>query len=364
LVRSTIDINRKRFATDEDWARHSDRVREVARRYTDNLHQHGLIDFIELIEIAVDFVEHHRIIRNVLNARHPHLYVDEYQDLAPGLDRLVKALCFDHVSGSELFAVGDPDQAILGFTGTQPKLLTELSQRPDVTQVPLEKNYRCGQEIIRVANLMKQGKDAVVSHRDGGRVSATYCPNGFMAQCLEAVRGVREANTHGIPLHEIVVICPNNGLCETAANAFRDHDIPAFFRNNDYYRATQVTSFVEGCAAWSTLGRERSNYRLGALLRQWRSIIEQRWEPKTDVALTELMMNFATRPDEPARNLLTDLFEVGLATALKRAALADDAIEVKNMSQALTSGPLQRLSIRGLAERARKVDRVEITTVS
>jgi DNA helicase-2/ATP-dependent DNA helicase PcrA len=267
-VQSTIEVNRKRFATDEDWARHSDKVREVARRYADNLHQRGLIDFIELIELAVDFVEHHRIIRKALTARYPHLYVDEYQDLAPGLDRLVKALCFDYKSGSELFAVGDPDQAILSFTGTEPKLLIELSQRPDVTPVPLEKNYRCGQEIIRIANLMKQGKSAVVGHRLGGSVSATYCPSGFMAQCVEAVRSAQEANGHGTPLHELVVICPTNGQCETAASVFRNHGIPAFFRNADYYRATQVTTFIEGCAAWSTLGRECSNYRLGAQIRR------------------------------------------------------------------------------------------------
>lgn len=363
-VQSTIEVNRKRFATDEDWARHSDNVREVARRYADNLHQRGLIDFIELIELAVDLVEHHRIIRNVLTARYPHLYVDEYQDLAPGLDRLVKALCFDYKSGSELFAVGDPDQAILSFTGTQPKLLIELSQRSDVTLVPLEKNYRCGQKIIRIANLMKQSKSAVVGHRLGGSVSATYCPSGFMAQCVEAVRSVRQASGHDTPLHEIAVICPTNGQCETAASTFRDQGIPAFFRNTAYYRATQVTSFIEGCAAWSTLGCERSNYRLGALLRQWRSVIDRRWERGSDVALVELMMNFASRPDEPARCLLTELLEAGLDTALKRAALADDAIEVKNMAQALTSGPLQGLSVRGLAERARKVNRVEITTMT
>lgn len=363
-VQSTIEINRKRFATDEAWARHSDEVREVARRYGDNLHERGLIDFIELIELAVNFVEHHRIIRKVLTARYPHLYVDEYQDLAPGLDRLVKALCFDYRSGSELFAVGDPDQAILGFTGTQPQLLIELSQRPDVTPVPLEKNYRCGQEIIRVANLVKQGKSAVIGHRGGGQVSAMYCPSGFMAQSIEAVRSVQQANGHGTPLHEIVAICPTNGQCETAANTFRNQGIPAFFRNTEYYRATQVTSFIEGCAAWSTLGRERSNYRLGALLRQWQSVIDRRWEHESDVALVELMMKFASRPDEPARCLLTELLEAGLATALKRAALADDAIEAKNMAQALTSGPLQGLSVRDLAERARKVDRVEITTMT
>lgn len=363
-VHSTIEINRKRFATDEQWARHSDEVREVARRYTDNLHQRGLIDFIELIEIAVEFVERHRIIRKVLTARYPHLYVDEYQDLAPGLDRLVKALCFDYRYGSELFAVGDPDQAILGFTGTQPELLMELSRRSDVITVPLEKNYRCGQEIIRVANFMKQGKSAVIGHRDGGRVSVTCCPSGFAAQCAEAVRSVREAKGRGAPLHEIVVICPTKEQCETAASIFRKQNIPAFFRNADYYRATQVTLFIEGCAAWSTLGRERSNYRLGSLLRQWQSVIGRRWERESDVALTELLMDFATREDESASSLVTELLEAGLATALKRATLADDAIEVKNMAQALTSGPLQGLSVRDLAERARKVDRVEITTMT
>jgi DNA helicase-2/ATP-dependent DNA helicase PcrA len=211
---------------------------------------------------------------------------------------------------------------------------------------------------------MKQGKSAVVGHRLGGSVSATYCPSGFMVQCVEAVRSAQEANWYGTPFHEVVVICPTNGQCETAASVFRNHGIPAFFRNTDYYRATQVTSFIEGCAAWSTLGRECSNYRLGALLRQWQSVIDRRWEDKSDVALTELMMNFVTRRDEPARYLLAELLEAGLARALRRAALADDAIEVKNMTQALTSGPLQKLSLRELAERARKVDRIEITTMT
>jgi DNA helicase-2/ATP-dependent DNA helicase PcrA len=79
---------------------------------------------------------------------------------------------------------------------------------------------------------------------------------------------VQEVTQHGTPLHEIVAICPTNEQCETAANTFRQYAIPAFFRNNDHYRVTLVTSFIEGCAAWATLGRERSNYRLGSLLRQ------------------------------------------------------------------------------------------------
>jgi DNA helicase-2/ATP-dependent DNA helicase PcrA len=61
---------------------------------------------------------------------------------------------------------------------------------------------------------------------------------------------------------------------------------------------------------------------------------------------------------------MADLRGIGLAVALTRAPLADDAIEVTNMTRALTSGALQGLSVRDLAERARRIDRVEITTMT
>jgi superfamily I DNA/RNA helicase len=107
-----------------------------------------------------------KVIRRVLTARYPRLYVDEYQDLAPGLDRLVRPLCFDYAVNAELFAVGDPDQAVFGWTGTRPGLLAELAQRSDVTAVRLDHNYRCGAEIIRFANRMRQGEHEIHGSRD------------------------------------------------------------------------------------------------------------------------------------------------------------------------------------------------------
>ena len=48
--------------------------------------------------------------------------------------------------------------------------------------------------------------------------------------------------------------------------------MPAYPRNTDDYRLTPCTALVEGCVASACRGRETSNYRLGSLLRQWRSI--------------------------------------------------------------------------------------------
>src|SRR5205823_2565655 len=109
FARSTLEVNRQRLATPEQWSRTGPEITEVARRYEDELEQRGLIDFQKLVRIAVEFVEGHAAVRKVLAARYPRLYVDEYQDLAPGLDRFVRAMCFNYSTDTELFAVGDPD---------------------------------------------------------------------------------------------------------------------------------------------------------------------------------------------------------------------------------------------------------------
>jgi DNA helicase-2/ATP-dependent DNA helicase PcrA len=362
-VRSTIEFNRQRLATDEDWGRSGETVREVARVYEQKLRSRGLFDFLDIVAIAVELVERHKVIRRVLTAQYPHLYIDEYQDLAPGLDRLVRALCFDYVLNCEMFAVGDPDQALYAFTGTRPELLNDLASRRDVTAVELDHNYRCGQEIIQLANQLRKGKAPMRGDRDGGDVSATHCPGGLQDQYRHVVASVESARERGVPLHEIAVLCPLNSQCEAVAAELRANSVAAHVRGSEY-RFTLVTAFVESCAAWATLGRETSNYRLGHLLKRWRLILGLNWTRSTDVTLTKLLMVYGARSADPAHNLVDDLLGQGLRSALSQVSLADDAIEVNRMRSALQSGPLRTLSVRGLAQRALKVDRVEVTTMT
>jgi DNA helicase-2/ATP-dependent DNA helicase PcrA len=54
-----------------------------------------------------------------MRARFPVLFVDEYQDLGHALHELVLLLCFE--GGMRLFAMGDADQSIYGFTGAAKK---------------------------------------------------------------------------------------------------------------------------------------------------------------------------------------------------------------------------------------------------
>lgn len=102
------------------------------------------------------------------------LVVDEYQDLGVALHRIVKRLAFD--GGVRLFAVGDADQSIYGFTGADGALLIELAARSDIEPVQLQLNYRSGAGIVTASEMALEKPEAIKRAilRDK-RPSNSYC---------------------------------------------------------------------------------------------------------------------------------------------------------------------------------------------
>ena len=100
--------------------------------------------------IAFKMIKENIWIRQALEARFPILFVDEYQDLGHVLHELVQLLCFD--GKIQLFAVGDADQSIYGFTGANPELLKSLTERNNVQTIQLKFNYRSGTKIVKASS--------------------------------------------------------------------------------------------------------------------------------------------------------------------------------------------------------------------
>jgi DNA helicase-2/ATP-dependent DNA helicase PcrA len=362
-LRSTMDRRRRLMTDDDAWEHVGPKVPQLIERYEEVLRRRGLIDFDDIVQSAVELVEEHEFIRRALVARFPNLYVDEYQDLAPGLDRLVRALCFDYVVNADLFAVGDPDQSIYGWTGTRPELLQELAQLPHVTPVKLEINYRCGREIIRYSHLALGEERQVEGVRDGGTVDAHHCPGGFDAQCIQATVVAEEARAAGVPLEDIAVLCLRNDECAEAARIFREGGLPVFVRGQDEYSVTPTTLFVEALAAWTVLAPGTSGQKLGDLLRRWRALSGTR-EIGPAAALVRTVLEFRSRGREPALSFVSALNGLGLGAALRRRARGEEANALADMMKALDVGGLRERSLGELAERARAIGRVYVTTMS
>jgi DNA helicase II / ATP-dependent DNA helicase PcrA len=334
---------------------------KLARRYEELLLEAGHYDFRDLVRFAVALVEDNEWVRGILAARFPHLYVDEYQDLAPGLDRLVQALCFDQRADAELFAVGDPDQAIFGFSGTRPHLLRDLAERATVNDVSLDWNYRSPQKLIDAA-LKHLGQTRAVRGRpDGGSIEALECSGGFDHQLTEARRIIAEQRASGIAIDNIAVVTRLNQALDRTVEAFEGH-LPVFARRDRGYRQTPATGLVEAMAAWSVQPRDGRGVRFAELVRRARAVVPA--DQASLIRWIELMLMYRGRPTAPARDFVEAIADSGFVAALQRRRGDEDVQELGRMRRALgEGGVLGETSVSDLGLRARARDRLLLSTV-
>jgi DNA helicase-2/ATP-dependent DNA helicase PcrA len=117
--------------------------------YRDLLDKKGYLDYTSIMEAAVNLVEQDVGVRAELAAQVRHLIVDEYQDVNPLQERLVRAL---HDLGACVCVVGDDDQTLYQFRGTDINNILNFERRyAPVRAVTMQHNFRSSDGVVRVA---------------------------------------------------------------------------------------------------------------------------------------------------------------------------------------------------------------------
>jgi DNA helicase-2/ATP-dependent DNA helicase PcrA len=93
-----------------------------------------------------------------LAARVKHVIVDEYQDLNPIQECIVRKL---HELGADICVVGDDDQTIYQWRGSDVRIILDFAKNyTQVKQVRLEENFRSSQGIVETArDFIRQNND-------------------------------------------------------------------------------------------------------------------------------------------------------------------------------------------------------------
>lgn len=117
----------------------------------------GILDFDDLLLETLHLFEEegkNKTIRQGFS----YLLVDEFQDISPVQYRLIQEW---NKGGRELFVIGDPDQAIYSFRGSDARCFEKLREDyPQITTICLEQNYRSTPQILEAAS-------GVISQNDG-----------------------------------------------------------------------------------------------------------------------------------------------------------------------------------------------------
>ena len=122
---------------------------EVYHSYQNLLSIQGLNDYEDLIFKVVQLLETDSKVCNNYRHQFQHVFVDEYQDLNHGQYRIVQALAPPKSSNQNLCVIGDPDQSIYGFRGSDVGYFTRfIDDYPETDVIELTRNYRSTATIV------------------------------------------------------------------------------------------------------------------------------------------------------------------------------------------------------------------------
>lgn len=223
-------------------------LEEAFQAYQDILARYGVLDYDDLLINVLESMEKEQLDIKRLR-KFTYLLVDEFQDINPVQYQLIKKW---HEAGINLFAIGDPDQAIYGFRGADSACFLTLKEDfPEIEEIQLLQNYRSTPEIIGCAgSFIQQHREvpfllkAVRQHGDPVRlISAETSLSSaiFVAKEIAGMVGgmdMLEAHTspkkHGErSFSDIAVLYRTNQQAGLLEECLQKEDIPYLVRGRD-----------------------------------------------------------------------------------------------------------------------------------
>jgi DNA helicase-2/ATP-dependent DNA helicase PcrA len=239
--------NRLPAATGRSTQLEPDVVAEVWKRYEREKHKRGVLDFDDLLLRCASELENDPDFAASARWRFRHIFVDEYQDVNPAQVRLLEAWLGDN---DDLCVVGDPDQAIYAWNGSDPRALIDFPLRyPKARVVRLGTNYRSAEAVLAVASSVL-ANDAAIERdatkrgyvTDGSALHAFMPSSGSLRTGptprsttayetdLEEARGVvselKRARDPGAPWSSIAVLARTNAQLVLFEQELRASSIP------------------------------------------------------------------------------------------------------------------------------------------
>ncbi|AHG00316.1 DNA helicase UvrD [Halostagnicola larsenii XH-48] len=224
----------------------------LARHYTDvyadyreTLARDDAVDFDELVRTATGLLTGAGSVADEIANRWDHVYCDEFQDTDETQFRLIRALT-EGETRPDLLAIGDKDQAIYGWRGTDREGLDRLADTDDEHEsIELELNFRSRQEILDLTNHCSYGPQESKTLRENDRTPGEYdeadpphrllkvesdeLPWSTPEQVARATARLLNGRVENVPrrsLEDIAIIVRTNRQAQAVADELESRRIP------------------------------------------------------------------------------------------------------------------------------------------
>ncbi|MFY0631924.1 MAG: ATP-dependent helicase [Flavobacteriaceae bacterium] len=230
--------------------------------YNRKLNEVGCIDFINIINIATQMITEQEYVKKTLEAKFSWLLIDEYQDLGKPLHEMVLEL--QNQTSIKIFAVGDMNQSIYGFSGAYPDFLNELNNISNFESIILTSNYRSNQGIINGSldslQLPPPRLNYLAKQRLGESADFTFitCESDMDEQYqVVANKIIPKLISKGVTLNEIGIITGAGKEVIGMAQVLKGNNIP-FYIAKWSFANSDIVQWLQDCAEWCVNSKKQS----------------------------------------------------------------------------------------------------------
>ena len=219
---------------------------KIADAYESYLTEHSLIDLDDLIAQPIHLLREEPEFSEEISKCYRWVLVDEFQDVSPAQYAMLRSIM--PKADSNLFIIGDPDQAIYGFRGADRRALARFqSDYPDARHYRLPRSYRCTDRILQTSRSVlhlsgRPDPPSLKGLHEGVKCRLSSCRSDraeaeFVARTIETlIGGVRfysidsavsegEVQEDVSGLGDFAVLCRIHRQFPAIEKAFLDHAI-------------------------------------------------------------------------------------------------------------------------------------------
>ena len=223
--------------------------RRIAERYLVRCQHERKLDFDDMVLRCEEELHKHPEILKYWQERFRYILVDEFQDIDLRQYAVIRLLAEPE---QNLFMVGDDDQSIYGFRGSDPSLMLSLQKDyPKLRKILLQYNYRSAEKIVAAAkclighNHLRFEKEIFPTTGKKGCVRVEICES--TGQQDEAIcRFLQEIGADS----DTAIITRTNAMLPHYAGLLSSHGIPFVCRENirnpyEHTAACDVEAYIK-----------------------------------------------------------------------------------------------------------------------
>jgi DNA helicase-2/ATP-dependent DNA helicase PcrA len=234
-IQAAISKAKNHLLTPDQYARQAgdfftQTVAQVYPVYEKRMRDANALDFDDLLYWPALALKNDAELRADLDARFRFVLIDEYQDTNRAQYEIARGLSVDQPN---LFVVGDPDQSIYRWRGSDIRNILDFEHDfPQARVITLERNYRSTPSILKAAsaliahNRQRKPKNLVTLNPDGPAVRVVTFETGqheAESIALEMRAAVQEGQR---AFRDFALFLRINALSRTLEAAFLKHRVP------------------------------------------------------------------------------------------------------------------------------------------